>query len=103
MDDLKQRLRQQKTECKFDPQVEGLTYVMRSQLVADPLCAEAAAALDALEAENRRLREAVQKADDHLTNLQPHIPQACYPGREGFIDSHINCAQEILRAALPDQ
>ncbi len=61
---------------------------------------EAIARIEALEAEVARLRGAVQKADDHLTNLQPHIPQACYPGHEGFIDSHVDCAQEVLRAAL---
>lgn len=67
---------------------------------ARQLVPEAAARIEALEAEVARLRGAVQKADDHLTNLQPHIPQACYPGHEGFIDSHVDCAQEVLRAAL---
>jgi len=62
----------------------------------------AADRIEALEAEVARLRGAVQKADDHLTNLQPRIPQACYPGHEGFIDSHVDCAQEILRAALTE-
>ena len=44
--------------------------------------------------------EAMRKAHDHLMNLQPHIPVACYPGHEGFIDSHVNEAMRVLDAAL---
>jgi ABC-type nitrate/sulfonate/bicarbonate transport system substrate-binding protein len=46
------------------------------------------------------LEAALRKADDHLTNLQPHIPQACYPGRRGFIDAHVDAAVLVIRAAL---
>jgi hypothetical protein len=35
-----------------------------------------------------------------LTNLQPHIPQACYPGHEVFIDNYVDQALDIIRAAL---
>lgn len=40
-----------------------------------------------------RLRE----LDRLLTNLQPHIPQACKDGHSGFIDSYVDPAIEIVR------
>jgi hypothetical protein len=46
------------------------------------------------------LEAALRDADGHLTNLQPHIPQACYPGQEGFIDAHVDEAIRVIRAAL---
>lgn len=51
--------------------------------------------------ERRSLLKAVQEAHDELINLQPHIPQACIPGHEPFIDSHVDKAIEIL-ASLQD-
>jgi len=38
--------------------------------------------------------------ESELTNLQPHIPQACYPGREGFIDVYVDVALEKLRTLI---
>jgi uncharacterized coiled-coil protein SlyX len=49
--------------------------------------------------EIRRLREALEKVDRHLTNLQPHIANLAPPGA-GFIDPHVDCALEAARAAL---
>jgi len=46
--------------------------------------------------EIEQLQERMQKAHNHLINLQPHIPQACYPGHESFIDSHIDEAMKLL-------
>jgi hypothetical protein len=97
MDDLEQRLAERIiAEAYADGRITS--GILAERLIRER--AEAATRIEALEAEVARLRGAVQKADDHLTNLQPHIPQACYPGHEGFIDSHVDCAQEILRAAL---
>ena len=42
------------------------------------------------------LREKMQKAHDELMNLQPHIPQACIAGHEGFIDDHVDAAMNLL-------
>jgi hypothetical protein len=46
------------------------------------------------------LRKALEAVEVHLTNLQPHIPQACYPKRAVFIDNYVNPCLEICRAAL---
>lgn len=46
------------------------------------------------------LTEALEYAEGMLTNLQPHIPQACYPGRQKFIDNYVDPVLEKLRAAL---
>lgn len=35
--------------------------------------------------------------DCQLTNLQPHIEQACYPGRSGFIDNYVDPVIERIR------
>lgn len=48
------------------------------------------------------LLEIIRDVDHLLTNLQPHIPQACHPGREGFIDNYIDPALEKLRSVLPE-
>lgn len=39
----------------------------------------------------------LQYIDDQLTNLQPHIVQACYPGRAGFIDNYVDPVIERIR------
>ena len=69
--------------------------------------ARLANALDAQLQQEREGREKLGKVleDVHtlLTNLQPHIPQACIPGRGGFIDNYVSPALELARAALqPD-
>lgn len=56
-----------------------------------------------LRAENKRLRAALLEAERHLVNLQPHIPQACIPSHESFIDSHVDVAITTIRVALADQ
>lgn len=43
---------------------------------------------------------AAKEAEELLTNLQPKIPQACYPGHESFIDNYVDPAIHALRAAL---
>lgn len=43
-----------------------------------------------------RLRTVVKGALDELINLQPHIPQSCYPGHEKFIDTHVDAAIKLL-------
>ena len=49
---------------------------------------------------SKRLAESLKEVRDELTNLQPHIPDACYPGREKFIDSHVDVALGKITAAL---
>ena len=59
--------------------------------------------LEALQAENKRLREALETVDSHLTNLQPHLASVKENYGElavAFIDPHVDCALEAARAAL---
>jgi len=44
--------------------------------------------------------KALAEIEALLTNLQPHIAQACIPGHAGFIDNYVDPALEIARAAL---
>jgi hypothetical protein len=44
--------------------------------------------------------KAAKEAEELLTNLQPHIPQACYPGRAVFIDNYVDPALDALRSAI---
>lgn len=46
--------------------------------------------------------DAVIYAEAMLTNLQPHIPQSCYPGSDRFIDNYVNPVLEKLRSILPE-
>lgn len=39
---------------------------------------------------------------DLLINLQPHIPQACQPGKESFIDAYVDTALARLTTLLDD-
>ena len=55
---------------------------------------------EAAEAKLKIAEEALCEVDRQLTNLQPHIPQACMKGHEGFIDSHVDVAIEAARGAL---
>ncbi len=50
--------------------------------------------------ESIRLHKAIEDAHNHLVDLQPHIPIACYPKHEQFIDNHVDCAMEVLEKAL---
>lgn len=43
------------------------------------------------------------KINDLLENMQPHIPQACIPGRESFIDNYIGPCLEICRQVVEDE
>jgi hypothetical protein len=43
---------------------------------------------------------ALRQAEELLTNLQPHIPQACMAGRSSLIDGYVDPALEIIRAAI---
>jgi len=45
-------------------------------------------------------KEVIYEVEKLLTNLQPHIPQACYPGKEKIIDNYIDPALELLRSAI---
>lgn len=45
------------------------------------------------------LLEALRQIEESLVNLQPKIPQACYPGHEVFIDNYVNPCIQIARAA----
>ncbi|WP_236234482.1 hypothetical protein, partial [Pseudomonas tohonis] len=60
---------------------------------------------DQLRAELDAIREVVAFAEGQLTNLQPHIVQACYPGRARFIYNYVDPVIERLRAveAIPPQ
>lgn len=44
--------------------------------------------------------EALRQIETYLTNLQPHIPQACFPGHAAFIDNYVDPCLKIARAAL---
>ena len=46
--------------------------------------------------------EAIQKAYDHLMNLQPHIEQLPKEYR-GFIDPHVDEAMKLLASLLPQR
>lgn len=46
--------------------------------------------------------EALQKIYDELMDLQPHIPLACIPGHEPFIDIHVDRALEFAKKALEE-
>lgn len=52
------------------------------------------------EARIQELKNCLTKVQDELTNVQPHIPQACYPGREKFIDAHLDVAREAIEKVL---
>ncbi len=52
-----------------------------------------------LEAKIKQLRVAMQDAYNHLMNLQPHI-EMLHKNSQPFIDSHVDCAMEKLKAAL---
>ncbi len=52
-----------------------------------------------LEAKIKQLREAIQDTSNHLMNLQPHIARLPKE-RQLFIDSHVDCALDELKAAL---
>ena len=45
-------------------------------------------------------REALEKIESLLTNMQPHIEQACKPGHAQFIDNYVGPALEIARAGI---
>lgn len=47
--------------------------------------------------ENARLQKRLGAIDDELVNLLPHIPQACYPGHQPFIDAHVEQAIKLAR------
>lgn len=44
--------------------------------------------------------KALDRIEELLVNLQPHIEQACYPGHDVFIDNYINPALDTARSAL---
>jgi len=44
------------------------------------------------------LEGVVKAAHDELMNLQPHIPECCYPQKQPFIDAHVDVAMELLAA-----
>lgn len=45
----------------------------------------------------------IREVERLLTNLQPHIPQACYKDRQQFIDNYVDPALEILRSHIPEK
>ncbi len=71
------------------------------------LCVKLEAERDVLSEQNFAMnqtiagyRNALEKVHDELMNLQPHIPQACKPGHESFIDSHVDEAMKGIDQAL---
>jgi hypothetical protein len=54
--------------------------------------------VDTLRAQLAEAHALLQYAEGQLTNLQPHIEQACYPGRAAFIDNYIDPVIERIRA-----
>jgi hypothetical protein len=67
-------------------------------LVPEEAKARVDAKLEAAEARVRELEAGMEQIDAHLTNLQPHIPQACYPKHAAFIDNYVNPCLQIARA-----
>lgn len=61
-----------------------------------------AALARALPVGESELLTVIRDVDRLLTNLQPHIEQACLPGHAGFIDNYVDPALEKLRGALPE-
>lgn len=53
---------------------------------------------DTLRAQLAERDALLRYVDDQLTNMQPHIEQACYPGRAGFIDNYVDPVIERIRA-----
>ena len=51
-----------------------------------------------LQARVEALEGAIKSAHNDLMNLQPHIPQSCYPKHQPFIDTHVDAAMETLAA-----
>lgn len=49
------------------------------------------------------MRDKFSEVDGLLTSLQPHIPQACYPGHAVFIDDYIDPALGLIRSAMQQQ
>ena len=50
--------------------------------------------------QNQKYREALESVYNDLMNLQPHIPEACYPNHQTFIDAHVDKAMKTLRETL---
>ena len=52
--------------------------------------------IERLQARVEALEGVVKAAHDELMNLQPHIPECCYPQKQPFIDAHVDVAMELL-------
>jgi hypothetical protein len=94
MDSVESFVKAEYTESEAARFKERVMLSLRSTLIARVRELEAAP----LSLEGAR--EALRQIEAHLTNLQPHIPQACYPGHAGFIDNYVNPCLEIARRAL---
>lgn len=54
----------------------------------------------AAERQVAQLLAAIEYSEGMLTNMQPHIPQACHPNRAAFIDNYVDPVLERLRAEI---
>ena len=70
----------------------------RSQFDYDRGFAAGTAECETLRAKLAERDALLRYVDDQLTNMQPHIEQACYPGRAGFIDNYVDPVIERIRA-----
>jgi hypothetical protein len=80
----------------FPDDTEGVTWC------AEPAqaCEVAYVREDIAQSETMSTTEALRRIEELLTNLQPHINDATFPGHAGFIDNYVDPALEIARAAL---
>lgn len=44
----------------------------------------------------------LQEIHNLLMNLQPHIPQCCIKGKEGYIDIYVDSAMDKLQTLIND-
>ena len=51
---------------------------------------------------SEKRKVALENIYKELMDLQPHIPQACIPGHEPFIDTHVDRALEFAKKALEE-
>jgi len=48
----------------------------------------------------KELEDTLKAIEVHLTNLQPHIVQACVPGHAQFVDTYIDAALEEVKKVM---
>lgn len=76
---------------------------IRAKQAAKPKHSPLASLTQPTTVQQTKLDDAMQTlryVESMLTNMQPHIPQACYPGRAAFIDNYVRPILERIHALL---